>query len=87
MIVAQHSRPMRIDGNEHYLKAGDLVDVSEELEPVWATVAGFTIDCPGGIDASGWCDGDCDGVILFADAEPWHLPDSTEVTARIQVEA
>lgn len=80
LLAGQHSRPMRIDGNEHYLRPGDLVDVSEDLEPEWATVTGFTTDCP----TSTWPP--CVGVILFADADPWHLRDDEEVTARIKVE-
>lgn len=81
-LAAQHSRPMRIDGNEHHLKPGDLVDVSDELEPKWMTVAGFTYDCQG----DDYCDGSCEGVILFDDADPWHLRDDDQVEARIQVD-
>lgn len=68
------------------LQAGDLVDISINLDPYWAAVAvvGQCADDPTRADDVD-CEGDCLGVIFFADSEdsPWHVQTDDDIHARL----
>jgi|SRR5688500_482700 hypothetical protein len=66
------------------LQPGDLVDLSTNLHPYWATMASIG-ECADDINRDVECDGECRVVLFFADADqpPWHVGDSDEVNARL----
>jgi hypothetical protein len=86
MPTSLYTRRLQIR-HPHELEAGDLVDVSDTLDPQWATVE-YTTEHGGDPDlelTTDPCDGGCIAVIVFEADDclyPMHVQDADEVYAR-----